>query len=110
MVRFVNVKTDYRFIRALLQPGDLNRRSPSRQGRLWTPLFSLPAAALLRVLRRTDPRLGAPGQCDARIGFDDRQRRAVYRDEYIEMKRGGAWYLIGPCTVGFEGVRYWGRR
>ena len=77
MVRFVNVKTDYRFIRALLQPGDLNRRSPSRQGRLWTPLFGLPAAALLRVLRRTDPRLGAPAECDARIGFDDRQRRAI---------------------------------
>ena len=83
----------------------------SRQGRLWAaPFFSLPAEALLRVLRRTDPRLGTPeNRAGPRICLDGYQRRAVDRDEYIEIK-AGARHLIGPGTVVVEGVSYWDRR
>src|ERR1700745_1444591 len=65
-------------------------------------------AACFRLPVEPDPRLGTPGDCDARIGFDDRQRRAIGCGEYIEMKRGGAWYLIGPGTVRVERIRYRG--
>jgi hypothetical protein len=59
----------------------------------------------LRVLRRTGPRLGPPGLRDARVRFDCGQRRAVNRDEYVEMK-AGAWHLIGPRTVGVKRICY----
>jgi hypothetical protein len=68
----------------------------------------------LMVLPTAVLAMAAPGGAfgDTYVCLDGYQRRAVDRDEYIEIKAGaaGAWHLIGPGTVGVEGVSYWGRR
>jgi hypothetical protein len=90
--------------RALLQPRDLSGRRLKKRGACRGPFFSRwkgfapsPALALLRPSAQSHPRVKTLGVRDARIRVDGGQRRAIDRDEYIEV--WSVLYRVGSSTV-----------